>query len=184
MTEVTEIQNNAWEDYQGLISLLQNQTKTFLYIGQTLKRIREEKLYKQLGNGGFDTFIEFLNNPEIGLAQSTAYLYIDLYSYFIEELGMEIDEVSTMQVVRLRLIFQNRKKFIGNEEEAVDKVREIASLTSFDFAEYAREHRLVKPKDIEHYLDKESDKYVLKIRKSKIKHILDLDTEEVLYSFN
>lgn len=124
----------AQETYQRLILALNAHNKSAVVIGATLKEIRDEHLYKQFGQGGNDTFIQFLNNPEVGMSQRSAYNYISLYEQLVERLGYSFDEVSVMPHSRMIEVLPKLKELpVG---EAKDKVQEVVSLTTSDYKQH------------------------------------------------
>ena len=121
----------AWSLYKETQLLLRKQGELFLLIGKNLKQIRDEKLYRYLGEGGFDTFKDFLNNPEIGIRPATAYLYIRIYEYYIEQLKLSTEEVVQIPINRLMRLLPALKEKENNEAKQI--VEEIQNLTSYDF---------------------------------------------------
>ena len=51
----------SWILHKTLMYALQQNTRWFLIVGKTLKDIRDTKAYKHIGNGGSDTFDQYLN---------------------------------------------------------------------------------------------------------------------------
>lgn len=133
----------AQKTYQQLLSALNAHNKSAVVIGATLKKIRDEHLYKQFGQGGNDTFIQFLNNPEVGMSQRSAYNYISLYEQLVERLGYSFDEVSVMPHSRMIEVIPTIKAL--PVPEAKDKVQEVVSLTTSDYKQhYKKENNMVQ----------------------------------------
>lgn len=110
---------------------IKEQARLFLVIGNILKQIKEGQLYLHMGQGGYDTWEHFLNNPEVGLRRSTAYLYIRIYEYYIEKLKMKEDEVTAIPINRLMRILPKVKEM--SDEQAKEFTQSIGYMTSHDF---------------------------------------------------
>lgn len=133
----------ASQTYSQLIQALNAHNKSAVVIGASLKKIRDEHLYKQFGKGGNDTFVQFLNNPEIGMSQRSAYNYISLYEQLIERLGFSFEEVSIMPHSRMIEVLPSIKAL--PVPEAKDKINEVVSLTTSDYRQhYKKENNMVQ----------------------------------------
>jgi hypothetical protein len=160
-----ELQVKAFTKYELLQSLIKQQSKLFLIMGLTLKEIRDQKLYLHLGDGGFDTFINFLNNPEIGLRQSTAYSYIRIYEYYIERLEMTEEDVLAIPINRLQRLLPALK---GKEDgEAKELITNIGMMTNYDYDQEVKEQKLVSDRPLM-YCCKECAKYKIEYHEKDI----------------
>lgn len=176
--DLTEKRETAWSEYQKLQVAIRTQAELYLMIGETLKNIRDMRLYKYLGDGGYDTFQYFLNNHEIGLRPSTAYLYIRLYEYYIQQLQMSHETVVQVPINRLMRLLPTLKQ--KDDEESKEIVEKMTELTNFDFDEEIKEKQLETPRPIL-YKDKETGKYVFEFVPSQILRIINKDTDKVIY---
>jgi len=93
MTTNNELQKQAFDLYQQTVLLIKGQRKLFLELGFVLSQIKNKSLYKQMGDGGFETWRSFLANPEINITPSTADVYIKVYEFYIERLKLPKEEV-------------------------------------------------------------------------------------------
>lgn len=136
----TRQNQDAWNVYQETVSLIQNHARTFLYIGKNLKRIRDDRLYRYLGDGGYDSFEQFIQNAEIGLSYSTARLYIHVYEVYVERLKFSIEEILSVPLYRL----QKLKSYIQKKtrKEAEEVIENAKVLTGRDFREYLYEQKI------------------------------------------
>jgi hypothetical protein len=157
--------NKALEKHEKVIVLIKQQAKIFLMLGKELKEIRDEELYKNLGNGGYDTFIQYLNNPEIGLRQSTAYLYIRIYEYYILKLQMTEEEIIKTPINRLMRLLPHVKKM--ENEKAIELIEQSAQLTNYDYDEELKERKLFSKRPIV-YQCKECGKWVIEYHEKDI----------------
>jgi hypothetical protein len=136
------VENNkiAFNIYNDLQVAIKQQAKLFLIIGRLLRDIRDKELFKYLGEGGYDTFIHFLNNPEIGLRQSTAYLYIRIYEYYVERLRLSEEEVLEIPINRLMRLLPALKT--KNDIEAKETILRIGKMTNYDSDQEIKESKL------------------------------------------
>lgn len=138
--EANALQQKAWNLYNDLQAAIREQAKLFLVIGKILKTIRDEKFYRQLGEGGFDTFEQFINNPEIGLRYSTAYLYIRIYEYYVEQLQLLEEQIIKIPLNRLMRLLPILKE--KEESEAKEIVEQAAAVTNYDFDQVLKERNI------------------------------------------
>jgi len=117
--------------YQKTILLLREQRRLFLDLGFILKQIKDGKLYKKMGDGGFDTWHSFLANPEISITPSTAEVYIKVYDFYIDKLGLPKEEVLEIPLSRLNMM---KSKLEGlNQSEQLEMIEKSKSLSYGDF---------------------------------------------------
>jgi hypothetical protein len=147
----------AFDAFHRVVELQKAGIMWFLDMGKTLYEIREDKLYNYMGNGGFDTYRQFLHNPEIGFSEQSAYLYTSVYEFYCLKLGYGADEIKDLPLNRLKkLIPLLKDKTIA---EAKAKVEESRGLTLGDFeAETSQEEQGDKPQV---WLDPETRKWII-----------------------
>ena len=168
----------AFRIYNKVQEALREQNKMFLIIGQALKLIRENELYKYMGNGGFETFGDFINNPEIGLKQSTAYLYIRVFEYYVERLEFTEKQLITYPLNRLMKLLPHLKK--KSDEEAKELLTNIGNMTDFDYNIEVKEKKLNSKKPAL-YLDKETGLYILDFEENQMLRIYNKTENKVLW---
>ena len=170
--------DKAWEIYTFLQQALRKQAELFIDIGKALKTMRDDKLYLQLGKGGFDTFQQFLNNAEIGLRPSTAYLYIRLYEYFLERLKLTQEEILAIPITRLMRLLPVLKE--KTDEEAKQIVSKITNLTTYDFDVVVGEDKLETDRP-SLFKDKETGKYIFEFKPNQMLRIVNKETGVKIY---
>jgi len=121
----------AFDLYQKTIFLLKEQRKLFLDLGFVLAQIKNNQLYKQMGDGGFDTWRSFLANPEINISPSTADVYIKVYEFYIEKLKLPRKEVLEIPLVRLNMM-KSKLESLDDEGKA-DLLSKAKTLSYNDF---------------------------------------------------
>lgn len=171
------IQRKAYELYQLTIKLIKEQAELFIRLGKTLKQIRDEKLYRQMGEGGFDTFTHFLNNQEVGLRQSTAYLYIRIYEYYVLELGITEDEVIKIPVSRLMRLLPILK--LKDKAEAKELIEGIGQMTNYDSDQEIKEKKLYVERPLL-FRDKETGRWIFEYRPVLMRRIVNTMTGDIL----
>lgn len=113
----------AFNLVQELKQRLREQGAIFLRVGRILKTIRDDKLYEQMGS---DTFLKFLADPEISLKQATAYMYIRIFEFYIEKMGLpeaEVIEIPSYKLFRLLPLIKDKPK--DEALKAIDEVRDL-----------------------------------------------------------
>jgi len=130
---------HAWNLFESLQLAIQKHLELFLVIGQFLNEINDQKLYKDLGEGGYDTFEQFVQNPEVGLRHSTARLYMRIYSYYIEQLKLPQADVTKIPLNRLMRLLPSLKKM--EDDEARKVIVDVTPLTSSDFDAHVAEKK-------------------------------------------
>lgn len=182
----------AFNDYRSLISNIKGHAFTFLEIGRLLKKIRDNEEYKYLGEGGFGSFREFLNNSEIGIREpSSLYLYIDAYETYIERLGMTPDEVLGVALTRLQRMLPSVKKTINEDNTKINATKEMVlsmgAMTTTDFDKTAREQKIIADRP-RLFIDKDTGKWVLECFSEDINRIVvkyrDRDEKELAKEMN
>jgi hypothetical protein len=64
------VRSNAQEIHRDILTLKKDMGLAFLKMGELLKEIRDNNYYKELG---YDNFISYIVNSELGFKRSTAY---------------------------------------------------------------------------------------------------------------
>lgn len=121
----------AFNLYKQAVLLVGEQRKLFLDLGFVLKELKDGNKYKEVGDGGFETWNSFLSSPEISLTPSTADVYIKVYTFYIEKLKMPREEVLAIPLVRLNMM---KYKLEGmNEVERGELIEKAKTLSYTDF---------------------------------------------------
>jgi len=118
----------AFDLLKELKDMLRTQSYLFLEIGRILKRFRDDKLYRDLGQGGYDTWTEFLGSGELSQKPSTVQAYIQVYETMILRLKYRMEEIAEIPYDKLRLALPeiNKAKTKEEAEEWLGKARELS----------------------------------------------------------
>lgn len=114
---------------QQLILAKKQSDYLFLIIGKLLKQIRDEELYKQLD---YLHFGEYLYSNEVSFSKESAFMYIRVYEYYIEELKMSEEDVGKISVSKLSMMIPVLKK-MEDKDKIIETVAEFGGLTHSDF---------------------------------------------------
>jgi hypothetical protein len=96
---------------------------SFIYIGKELKKIKEENLYKYLGQSPeYESFENYVNSLNLDLRK--AYYLIQIYSTFVLKYGYKPEELSDTNWTALRSILP-----VTNEDNYKDMVEKARLLT-------------------------------------------------------
>lgn len=126
--QITLKEKLAYDEYTKCIALIRQQSNIFLELGYTLKKIRDEKLFKYIGDGGFETWGRFLAQPEIGVKPSTAHFYIQIYEEYINRLALEREYISSKPFYKLqKLLPVIRKMELVRAREVVEDTMELGA---------------------------------------------------------
>ena len=103
---------------EEIIRIKNSMGKGYFLLGELLKKIRDERLYRLLD---CNTMTEFIAQPELAFSRSSVYDYIKLYEIFIEKLNMpEIADIPYSQLRRILPVVES------DPEEWISKARTLS----------------------------------------------------------
>lgn len=88
----------AFRIHRELVNLKNTVETSGLYMGKLLYEIQENLLYLKLG---YDTFEQYLADPELSFKRATAYNLKKTYKQWVLDYGFPIEEVGTIGFERL-----------------------------------------------------------------------------------
>ena len=108
-TEVSKVEELSIDKLAELahanrLSIIESKTHTgkwFLILARLLKQNRDLSLYKMLD---YDTFEEFLGDPDISFRRTTAYNLIRKYELFVEKLQLDEPVLARIGTTKLGII--------------------------------------------------------------------------------
>lgn len=165
----------AFNTYSFLKDALRQQGYLFLVIGKTLKDIRDGKLFKGLN---YESFADFLQDPELKQKPSTCYAYIRIYEFYVEKLGLPEAEVVEVGMNRLQRLLPALKE--KTEDEAREILTDIGSMTHLDYNQEVKSRGLdiVRPSM---YRDNESGKWIIEFDESRVKRVYNKTANTILF---
>lgn len=154
--ESLEDRELSFEVFKKLILARKTQDVVFLAIGKMLKIARDRKLYKTLD---YENFTQFLESEELSFSREKAYMYIRVYEFYSEHLGLGEDVMKDFPVVRLSLMLPQLKK-METKEEQIEEIERVKSLRHNDFVreQKSKNNVLGKP---EVYWSVEADRWIV-----------------------
>ena len=117
---VKKMNDLAFNIHQEVLNLKRNIETQFLQMGALLKKIRDERLYETLS---YETFEEYIAQPELALNRSTVYKIIGVYEDFgmCNRLDIDVAEIGYAKLDRIRQ-FKDQEDF----EEWVYKAKTLS----------------------------------------------------------
>lgn len=131
--------SEAFDLNQKIIELKKEIEGNFIKLGAYLKEIRDKNLYKILS---YETFEEYLGQPELSMNRSTVYSIIGVYEDFMcNQSDIKIEEIKEIGYSKLSRIRQFKSD--PNFEEWIAKAK---TLSLSDLGAEIRETKGITPK--------------------------------------
>jgi len=131
--ELKEIKGNALLLHNALISTIKASKENFLILGQLIYELKKEQLFQQAT--GVEVWHDYLAQPEIGLSKGEANRLAQIYEHFIERLGYDIEEVSSIPIKSLHRLLPVVKNNELDKEELDGLMGDAQHLKQSDFRE-------------------------------------------------
>jgi hypothetical protein len=173
MANDSQIQE-AQLQYRRVIELQKAGIALYLELGKTLYKIREEKLYLYMGNGGFDTYRDFLDNPEISFSEPAAYEYTSVYEFYCLKHGYQLEDLQDFPLNRLKRLIP----LLKNEQEPEKVKQQIESVRGQTSRDFEASISPIAPDKPQVYIDKESLKWVIKFKPETTLEIINITNGE------
>ena len=109
--------------------------RTYIHLGEWLEEILRTKAYKKLE---YKSFAAFLADPDYGMPKSTAYLYLHVYKFYCQHLGLAKEDVADIDIVRLRDLMPLLRKDKSQYEEWIDKAKSLGKVDFINELRHAR----------------------------------------------
>lgn len=177
LTETAPVTNVAQLLYTQLRDALKTHRRLAIIVGKLLSDLKENDNYQHLGEGGYDTFAHFLQQSEIGLSPTTANAYMDVYRFFVLQLGMTEEEVLEIPINRLITHKARLKKL--PKEDCIKEAKGLAVLTHSDYVIDSREKgiQMNRPDVIR---DSDTGKWIVLYNPETILFIQDKRSRDIL----
>lgn len=145
--KITPVQKEAFTFYEQIKLAKHRIGEMYLEIGWLLREMKKKKLYKHLGDGGYDTWKQFLASPEIKIKYTTAEVYIKIYEYYIEELKLPKMEIAEIPLNQLNIMRTKLDK-LPDYESKLEMIEKAKVLGYSDFKKEMIESGLKSPDKI------------------------------------
>jgi N6-adenosine-specific RNA methylase IME4 len=119
--------DDAWHRHRRIVDLRNIAEKTFLALGEELYWFEDLKQYKDLG---YETFEQYLADPDVDIARRTAFMLKGVYKTYILELKSASDALLPAGYQKLELM----RPYI-DESNVNEWVNKAASLSRSDLKE-------------------------------------------------
>lgn len=127
--DITKQGDEAHELHKNIVALKNQMGMAFVMMGKFLKDVRDKEYFKVLG---YDNFISYVVNSELGFEKRTAYYYIEICEWFVEKFGYDekrLAEIGYYRLVRLLPIVKKAHKALpeskirGRVDILVDEIQ-------------------------------------------------------------
>jgi hypothetical protein len=117
MDDIEKFANKAFLNKEAIITCRRNLQKNFLHLGYLFKINRDNSLWKLLG---YDSFEEFLGDPDISFRRSKVYGLIHIFELFLEKLDREeaeLVEIGTAKLLDISSVVEsNPEEWLGKAQ--------------------------------------------------------------------
>lgn len=175
-TDIALVREEAFASWKQLTIALGVRNKSYALIGASLKKIKNEELWKHLGETGYKSWSGFLSDPDIGMSVKTAYNYIFFYEEIVERLGYSIDETERISYTRL-LPFQSTLRELP-VDIAKGKVEQLNSLTLPDYEKHELSLKRLKKGKKWYFMDGKTKRLTIQLLTEDVDAIY-IDGEQI-----
>lgn len=110
--------NELYKKHEQIKEITSLKNTTGLALGELLYEMKKDDRYKTI-SGEETSFSQYLADPEVKIAESSAYRYISTYKRYIVELGCELSEINGLDIhklynVRKVITKENKDEWLGN----------------------------------------------------------------------
>ncbi|MCH7641304.1 hypothetical protein IID22_03850 [Patescibacteria group bacterium] len=120
MTKITK-EDKAQKNHKSILLAVRGISMGWFILGQLLQENKENKFWGKLG---YESFREYLGQPEFGYKQAVLYRFAQLYEIYCQRLGYKPEELSDVSYDRLFMI--KDKVLEGDKEEWLAKARTLS----------------------------------------------------------
>ena len=122
--------------YKTLIITLRGAREKVVYGGKLLFELHKNNLFKKsIGEGGIDTWEDFIKQPEIGLSRGEATRMMEIYEWFVLELDVTEEELLDIPVKALHYLLPVAKSCQLTVEEMGELIDDAKVLSQTDLRE-------------------------------------------------
>lgn len=125
------------ELHRQLLGRMRDNKMNFLEQGKLLYNLRKNSLYREaIGDGGSDSWHEYLSQPEIGMSPTQANKLLNIYELFILKLQYSEEEIIKISVKTLNYLIKKGDEFAGLDRGTQEEIISQAQILSHkDFKE-------------------------------------------------
>lgn len=128
---------NASNLFRTLVGLNKSINGEYLAMGLVLKNLKENSRWREsVGDGGIETWDDFLKQPEIGISRLEADRMMKAYSVLVEEKGYSIEDLKNIPVASIKRLIE-----IDIDDNVIEQAK---TLTTKDFKEAIAENNNIQ----------------------------------------
>lgn len=129
--------STPYELHEDLIAIVKKTKTNFIEQGRCLYLLRKNSMYREaIGDGGSDSWHEYLSQPEIGMSPTQANKLLHIYELFIKKLNYSEKEIIQIPVKTLNYLIKRQAEFERLGKDKQDEIIEQGKVLSFkDFKE-------------------------------------------------
>ena len=165
--KITPQQREAYSYYENIKTARQKLGEYYLDLGYFLKEMKERKLYRYLGEGGYETWNQFLASPEISIKYVTAEVYIQVYRYYVEGLKLPKAEIIAIPLNQLNIMRTKLDK-LPSQDAKLEMIEKAKTLGYSDFQKEMVDSGLAKPQKLRVSHCRKCEKMVIEYRKGEV----------------
>jgi len=131
------MQENLYQLFEDLSTTITKNKKNFLKQGELLYWLRKNSSYREaIGDGGVDSWHDFLAQPEIGMSPTQANKLLNIYELFIKKLKYAEEEIIKIPIKTLNYLVKSKEDFEKLDKGKQDEIVSQAQVLNYkDFKE-------------------------------------------------
>lgn len=106
--------------HKSFLEVVTKNKKNFLEQGKLLWNLRKNSIYRiAIGDGGVDSWHEYLSQPEIGMSPTQANKLLNIYDLFIKRLEFSEEEIIKIPIKTLNYLAKRKEEIerLGKEKQ-------------------------------------------------------------------
>ena len=143
MNLVEEKAERAYELERAVVVGSLSARRAWVHMAEALYAIQSERLYELLG---YERFTDWIATPEISLGRSQAYALTSVYSEFVVERGIPLDDLAYVEPTKLAETLPAVRSGLPVEEA-------LADATELSRSDLRAKYRGVEPESAEEPVD-------------------------------
>lgn len=138
-------QKRAYNLSVSIRDMLTEDRRRIITLGKMFKELKHDKLYQHVGEGGYNSFKDFLKNEEYQVNEGLINKYINIVNLYIDKLGLDDEYVAQIPFWKLDKLASSVRNL--KPDQAIEILEGSVGLTTGDFKDYVKE---IKGEPIEH----------------------------------
>lgn len=165
-----------WEFIEETKQKIKTQNWLYFEIGARLKAIRDNRMYLKV-DGGYSSFEEFILQADIGFKRRTAYNYIELYEYYVQQLAL--DDKVIIATPYYRLLEMKRTLKDKSDEEAKEIILSQSEIPAHEYRKFKKEKGIDEGSP--HVFQTPEGKWTIEFYPKKTHRVTNLETAQDIF---